>query len=357
MSGVSRVLVTGVGGRSVGHQVLSALKCAGAGYFVVATDADAFSFGLYIADARYVVPPARAPEYLPALLQIIERERVQAVLPGTESELRVLASAVRDLESRGCVLIASDRAIVDLCLNKARLQRWLTQSGFDTPVTSDVDGWEALVARTGFPIIGKPAEDSGGSRGVALLATEAEVRGYIAESARSGRTVIFQEYVGTPESEYTVGVLVDRAGALIDSIVLHRQLVGLSLGANRTIDGRAYALSTGYSQGFIETHPRVAQVCESLALKLGIRGPVNVQLRLHGEAVKVFEVHPRFSGTTSIRSECGFNEPDVLLRNYLHGERFGRLEYRRDVAAIRAFQTVIVPVAEMQSVARAGRLQ
>jgi carbamoyl-phosphate synthase large subunit len=357
MPRVSRVLVTGVGGRSVGHQILSALKRAGAGYFVVATDADAFSFGLYIADARYVVPTAQAPEYLSALLRIIERERVEAILPGTESELRVLASARHELESRGCAVIASDRGVIDLCLNKAALPRWLAQNGFDTPDTASGDGWEALVARTGFPIVGKPAEDSGGSKGVALLATKDEVRGYLADSARLGRAIILQEYVGTPESEYTVGVLVDRAGALIDSIVLHRNLLGLSLGASRTIDGRAYALSTGYSQGFIETNPRVAEVCESLALKLGVRGPVNVQLRIHGDAVKIFEVHPRFSGTTSIRSECGFNEPDVLLRNYLHGETFGRLDYQRDVAAIRAFQTVIVPVAEIQRLTRAGRTQ
>ena len=175
MPGVTRVLITGVGGRSVGHQILSAIRCAPNPYWVVATDADAFSFGLYLADARYVVPRARDSHYLPALLSIVEREGVQVVLPGTEAELRVLAAARDDLAARGCALIASDPAIVDHCLNKATLQAWLSDHGYGTPETAAADGWRDLASRVGFPLVGKPSEDSGGSKGVELLADEREV--------------------------------------------------------------------------------------------------------------------------------------------------------------------------------------
>lgn len=346
------VLVTGVGGRSVGHQILTALKRAKNSYRIVATDASDFSFGLYIADARYVVPPASDPGYLPAILEIIRRERVQVILPGTQSELQLLASHRQELQDEGCILIASSRAVVDLCLNKATLYEWLSAKGYGVPRSADVAGWRELVAASGFPIVGKPTEDSGGSKGVALLADEEEMEQFILDNARSRTDIVFQEYVGSAETEYTVGVLIDKDGALIDSIVLHRNLVGLSLGLKRTIGGRVYALSTGYSQGYIETHPAVAAACESVAMAVGIRGPANIQLRLDGDAVKIFEVHPRFSGTSSIRAECGFNEPDVLIRNYLFGESSGRLSYERDVAAIRAFQTVIVPRSAMGAVER-----
>jgi carbamoyl-phosphate synthase large subunit len=154
-----------------------------------------------------------------------------------------------------------------------------------------------------------------------------------------------------------VGVLIDRDGELIDSIVLHRKLVGLSLGLSRVIDGRSYMLSTGYSQGIIETHPQVAEVCEALAKEIGIRGPANIQLRLDDDEAKIFEVHPRFSGTTSIRAECGFNEPDVLIGSFLLGQGSGRIHYQRDVAAIRAFQSVIVPISEMPAVQGFGEWQ
>jgi Carbamoylphosphate synthase large subunit (split gene in MJ) len=354
MEPVVCVLVTGVGGRSVGHQILTALRRAKNRYRIVATDASDFSFGLYISDARYVVPPSSDPRYLPAIIEIIRRERVQVILPGTQSELQLLASNRMELETEGCIVIASSREVVDLCLNKATLYHWLSANGYGVPHSADADGWRELSATAGFPLVGKPTEDSGGSKGVALLANDEEVQQFLLDNARSNTEVVFQEYVGSAETEYTVGVLIDRDGGLIDSIVLHRNLVGLSLGLKRTIDGRAYALSTGYSQGFIETHPSIAAACESVAMGIGIRGPANIQLRLDKDAVKIFEVHPRFSGTSSIRAECGFNEPDVLIRNYLFGESSGRIAYERDVAAIRAFQTVIVSRSDMQAVERMG---
>jgi carbamoyl-phosphate synthase large subunit len=34
----------------------------------------------------------------------------------------------------------------------------------------------------------------------------------------------------------------------------------------------------------------------------------------------IFEINPRFSGTSSIRAMLGFNEPDLLIRKHLLGE-------------------------------------
>jgi carbamoyl-phosphate synthase large subunit len=119
------------------------------------------------------------------------------------------------------------------------------------------------------------------------------------------------------------------------------------------IDGHRYTLSSGYSQGFIIKHTLIQEYCEYLAMKLGMRGPANIQCRLVGDEVKVFEVHPRFSGTTSIRAMVGFNEPDILIRNYLFNESFDRLNYQTNVAAIRAFQNLIVPISEINAVPKA----
>ncbi len=162
-----------------------------------------------------------------------------------------------------------------------------------------------------------------------------------------------QEYVGSVESEYTVGVMVSQSGEIIDSIVIHRRLTGMSLGLTRKINGKLFGLSTGYSQGTIIKHPVIQRTCEELALKIGARGPLNIQLRLAGETPVIFEVHPRFSGTSSIRAMAGFNEPDILIRNFVFGEAFGRIAYQTDVAAIRAFSNVLVPVATMRAVPKA----
>lgn len=345
------VLVTGVGGRSVGHQILYALLLLGEKYRVVATDAEAFSFGLYQVNESYIVPRADDPDYIPALLHIIERERVDVVLPGTQPELRVVAENRNILSAAGCIIITSPIEVIRLCSNKERLYNWLDKNGFNVPRTASTFEWRTLVGQVGFPIVVKPAEDSGGSRGVVILKNMAEVESYLDERySREG--VIFQEYVGSEEDEFTVGVMISKTGDLIDSIVLHRKLTGLSLGTKRIIDGRVYILSTGYSQGFVVKHPFIQESCEHLALEMGVRGPLNIQCRLVENKVVVFEAHPRFSGTTSIRADVGFNEPDTLIRNFALAEHFGRLTYQTGVAAIRALQHIIVPIDRMESIPR-----
>ena len=159
-----------------------------------------------------------------------------------------------------------------------------------------------------------------------------------------------QPYVGSGDEEYTVGVLTDVDGTLIDSIVMKRKLSGLSLSDSRHFGGRTLAVSTGCSQGFVVEHRAVQTLCEDLALALGSTGPLNVQLRrdVQRDTTYIFEIHTRFSGTTPIRADVGFNEVDVFLRNMLLGERFeSRLRYSTNVAAIRSFEHVIVPMDDI----------
>jgi carbamoyl-phosphate synthase large subunit len=281
-----------------------------------------------------------------AIRRLIAREHIDVVLPGTEAEIRTLASHQTQLD---CTLIVNPEELIHLSSNKGRLAQWLSQNGFHTPRTVQGHDWQLLVREKGFPLVAKPAENTGGSRFVEILNSDAEVEHYLGVCPDPSGT-LFQEYVGDSEGEYTVGVAVSHTGQIIDSIALRRKLAGLSLGVNRTIEGRQYALSTGYSQGFITKHHRVQAVCEELAVKLGARGPLNIQCRLVGNDVYVFEVHPRFSGTTSIRAAVGFNEPDILIKDYLFQAPVRRVNYQTDMVAIRAFSNLLVPLAAFREV-------
>jgi carbamoyl-phosphate synthase large subunit len=243
--------------------------------------------------------------------------------------------------------------VIERCADKNELYKWLTANDIGVPRSVRGDAWRELVSASGFPIVVKPTLASGGSRNVAILATPHEVERYFADTEQDPQAVVMQEYVGTTETEFTVGVIVSKAGSVIDSIIIHRNLVGLTQGTTRTIDGRKYGLSTGYSQGYVIRDESLRKFCEDLALRIGARGPLNIQCRRQGDAIKVLEVHPRFSGTTSIRADVGFNEPDVLIENFLFDRSFARLSYRDDVAVIRAFQTIVVARSTLTTVPRA----
>jgi carbamoyl-phosphate synthase large subunit len=343
-------LITGVGGRSVGHQVLQAIQLAGKRYRPVVADAAPFSYGLYGAERRYILPPGYSPDYLDAVRRIVMREGIVAILPGTQPETDMLSRHADSL-GVGCHVVANPPDIIQLCKSKQTLQQWLEANAIAVPRSAQGDDWKTLAEQAGFPLVAKPTEDTGGSRGVALLNDEEEVKIYL--QSFPAEKILFQEYVGCIDSEFTVGVMISKEGKIIDSLVMHRSLVGLSLGIKRELNGKTYGLSTGYSQGYIRKHSQIQSACEDLALKLGARGPLNIQLRLHQGKVFVFEVHPRFSGTSSIRAQVGFNEADTLIRNFVFGEKFGRLSYQTEVAAIRAFSSVIVPARDMSAVPRA----
>ena len=342
----TRVLVTGVGGRSVGagilHSLLRVDEAVHARWEVVGTDADPFSWGLYVADHKALVPLASAPGYLERIQELIGAYDLAAIIPGTEPEAALLAARRDELP---VPVIANDAALMPLMMDKKLAEAKLTELGLSFIPSYPWDEREKAVSDFGFPVVIKPRRESGGSRGVHLAASRKELDGLI-PIIRTESQPIVQPYVGDADAEYTVGVLSDKSGNIIDSIVIRRKLIGLSLLDSKGYGEKTIAISTGISQGFIVRHQAIQEFCEDLAKRLGSRGPLNIQLRVHDGDFYVFEIHPRFSGTTAIRASAGFNEPDVMLRNYLYDEEFGRLSYAENLMAIRAFEHVLVPMDE-----------
>jgi carbamoyl-phosphate synthase large subunit len=319
-------LITAVGGGGVGEQILKALRMAG-GYRIVGTDIRSRSAQFALVDEAITLPAARAPEYLEALLSVCAKLGVRAVLPGSEVELRLLSSERHQLEAAGLFLPVNPRSVIDTCLDKVATAGFLAAHGFETPRSVRVQALEDLGVVDRFPVVLKPASGGGGSRDVYIAQTARELE-LIGEYILSRETdVMVQEYVGTPDQEYTVGVLHDMDGNFVNSIALRRLIQGqlharaqIPNRTNRRELGDSLVISSGVSHGYIDDFPDVTGPCERIAAALGSRGPLNIQCRLVDGRVQVFEINPRFSGTTSIRAMVGFNEPDLLLRHHLLGE-------------------------------------
>jgi len=345
------ILVTGTGGGSVGSGILHALvRCDSAvrdRWNVIAADANPFSWGLYQTEHGVVLPLATDHTYVDAVKRAVETYKLDAVIPGTEAELPKLVEHRSDL--RPAVVVANREELFPLMLDKLAAADRLRELGFPYVQTQPARAWRDVARQHGFPLVVKPSRTTGGSKGVQLVANEKEMQDLLLRLDPHTAPCV-QPYVGSSEEEYTVGVLMHEDGTLIDSIVMKRKLSGLSLSDSRRIGERTLAVSTGCSQGFVVEHPIVQALCEDLAHTLGSSGPLNVQLRYdeQRDTTYIFEIHTRFSGTTPIRADVGFNEVDVLLRNVLLGERFERrLGHRTNVAAIRAFEHVVVPMDDI----------
>jgi len=341
-----KTLITGVGGRSIGAGILFSLRSLSPKYEIIATDADPFSFGIYKAAEGYVVPKADSPDYCKVLSGIANKHHIQAILPGTIPEIETISDNIDKIEAP--LVMNLNTELIKISKDKLDVFNHLKFLDINTPETVLPSRVNELINSKGFPLIIKPRIGTGGSRNVTLIANKEELDFIREEYETESISYVFQEVVGNGENEYTVGILNDIEGNLIDSIVIHRKLMGLSLKEQRMINGKIYSISTGYSQGYIIKNEIISEYCEYVANLLGNIGPLNLQLRVINDKIYIFELHPRFSGTTPIRASVGFNEPDILFRNFVLGEKFGRLNYQSNVAAIRAFEHIIVPIDEMK---------
>ena len=320
------VLVTAIGGGGVGEQVLKALRMAG-GYRIVGCDIRPRCPQFALVNQAVTLPPANAPDYLDALLAVSLKLGVRAIFPGSELELRVISRARDAFEAAGLFLALNTPEVIEIGMNKVATAEFLAAHGFRPPRSLRVQALDDLVAVDWFPVILKPAAGGGGSRDCFIAQSRRELELVGEYLLAAGGEMMVQEYVGTPDEEYTVGVLHDMDGNFVNSIALRRlvqgQLHTRVRVANRTGRkelGEELVISSGVSHGYIGEFPDVTGPCERIAAALGARGPLNVQCRLMDGEVRVFEINPRFSGTTSIRAMVGFNEPDLLLRRHLLGE-------------------------------------
>jgi carbamoyl-phosphate synthase large subunit len=332
------VFITAIGGGGVGEQTLKALRIAG-GYRLVGGDARSQCPQFELVDEAVVLPSATSPDYVDAVLHVAARTGVQAVFPGSEPELRVLSDQRDRIHAAGLFLPINPKSVIDTCMDKLATAAFLDEHGFASPRSLPVATVADLAQVDFFPVVVKPAVGSGGSRDVFIAQTPRELELIGEYIIASGSRLMVQEYVGTAQDEYTVGVLHDMAGRFLNSIGLRRQVSGVlhTRSSVRNVTGRRelgelLVVSSGVSHGHLDRYPEVTGPCEQIAAALGVTGAVNIQCRLVEGEIKVFEINPRLSGTTSLRALVGYNEPDVLLRTHLLGETVQpRFPYRSEL--------------------------
>jgi carbamoyl-phosphate synthase large subunit len=328
------VLVTAMGGGGHGEQILKALRLAEKGrYRIIGADANPNCPQFDMVDQSAVLPFASAPDYLQKLFELIDEYQVKALFHGCEPELNLFSKHRKEIMGRDVFLPINPSAVINLCMDKEKTNQRLIELGFDSPKFAVITAREDLAAIDWFPVVAKPSVGGGGSANVYIAQNKKELNG-LAEYLSLGKNQIkffIQEYVGTPEDEYTVGVLHDMNGDYINSIAVKRALTGqlnirMSV-PNKTSKaelGSKLVISSGVSQGAIGRFPEVTNQCKAIAKAIGARGPINIQCRLVNGVVKVFEINPRFSGTTSLRAMVGYNEPDILIRKHIEGREIER---------------------------------
>jgi len=273
-----RILITSAGGpAAVG--VIKSIRDLQDSHYIVATDINEMSVGFHKANKGYIVPPANDKNFLPKIKEIIEKEKIDLILPTSNMEIDQFEQL-----SNITTVFMSDSKTIKLCNDKWEFYNKV-KDDFDVPYTwqdNDIK-WNGCFAR--------PRYELGGSRGTFHCK---DIHQYMS-TYNSDVEYIYSDYLSG--QEYTIDVLCDMEKPLVSVVRKRLQTkAGIS------------------TQGQIVRDEHIESECKRLCEFLKLKGPVCIQMKEDKNGVPNFvEVNPRFGGGTYFTTLAGVNFVEIII--------------------------------------------
>lgn len=295
---MKNILVTGAGAL-LGQGILRSLQEYSNDFIIHTADPDHRSSGHWLGNKAHIVKMANDPEYLSSIENIIQTEKIDIVLIGTDTELSIFSNNKKLLEEKyKVIIVVSDSKVIEIANDKFLTANFLKNNGFHFPISYmsyDQYGINLLKKQKNYPYIAKPI-DGARSKGVEIIKSEEDlnrVTSYISN-------LVIQECISDIDGEFTSGCL-----------VFNRKCVAVVTLKRDLRDGNTYRAY--YSREYEKYNNFISSVAETL----GVDGPCNFQFRIKDGQPVIFEINSRFSGTTPLRYIFGFNEVKACLDYYL----------------------------------------
>jgi carbamoyl-phosphate synthase large subunit len=255
------VLLTGVGKR---YDIVSAFAQHAR---VIAVDPSPLAPAQYAAHHRHAVPRIYDPEYVPALQRLCEQYNVGAVLPLTDLDLEVLATARAAAQLPAFV---PDPEIARATFDKYEAHRLFARLGLPTPPT--VLPGEPVGS---FPVMVKPRQGSG-ARSI-HRAEDAAAAAFFVDYIDEPTMV--QKFMDGPE--FSIDTLSDLSGRCLNAI------------PRTMIESRG-----GESiKGTVIDDPELVALGRQVVEALGVRGPCTCQVFRDTQiGLGITDLNTRFGG-------------------------------------------------------------
>jgi carbamoyl-phosphate synthase large subunit len=310
-----RVMVTGAGGPAGMGTIKSLLGLKDID--VVAADMNPLAAGLYWTAHRVVVPPVGARDFIPRMLGIVKREKIDVIFPTVDEEIEPLAANIEKFKRVTNILI-SPIGSVRICTDK--LATFETCMKLHLPVVEtkkirrekDLNG---AADKFGFPLAIKPMVSRGG-RGLFYCKDMNELKTRYRELKKklpfsdtyyepvASRKIICQEHL--PGIEYDVVALRDKKGKIIANVPMRAEEWDVKA-QRRTI---------------ITEHSREAMTLAGKIMDgFDLHGPVDIEMKKDRNGVlKVLDLNPRVGGDVELATAAGCNIPLLTVRIAMGGK-------------------------------------
>jgi carbamoyl-phosphate synthase large subunit len=268
-------------------------------------------------EAWHQIPFAAAPDFMDRLRDLCRRLDVDLLAPGVDEELLVIS---RDRASVARHVLLPPTEFIETHLDKLASARLLHSLGLPAPVTGTLQDRRGV----SFPCIVKPRRGRG-SRHVAVVDSEEELRAHVLLSRRNADDFIVQERLHG--QEYTVTMVADRTATL-------RAVVPVKVGWKRGITLRAAT----------DRDDTVIAACAAIHRAQPAAGCFNIQLiKSNAGEVKPFEINPRISTTTCLALAAGIDFVDLYLNGAARPAAAGLVAFQDRYRLTRSWHNELQP--------------
>lgn len=260
---------------------------------IVATDIDPLAPALQEADRYYLVPHLIDPGYVPALIDICEREQSHLVFPLIDPDIPVLAHHRDRLEATGARVVVVPEQAAQMTADKWQTYCFFEQMGLPVPkswLPGHLQSGRDADAQIDYPVFIKPRFGSAGKDSFKVRNRQELdfFMDYVPDP-------IVQEYL--PGPEVTNDVVCDLDGRVL--AVVSRQRIEVRWGE--------------VAKGKTIYDPEVIQQCVDIARELQAIGPITVQYMKREGRPYYTEINARFGGGTPLGIAAGVLSPNWLL--------------------------------------------
>lgn len=292
-----RILVSGASG-IVGYGILRSLRISGKQLSLIGTSIYDDSVAQGFCDIFELAPPTNDAAYIEWLLNTIRKHQVDLIVPGIEIDMYKWVEHIPEIERNDAIALLNNVELVYLCKDKWTFYERLSEAGMPCAIESSLSmEFDALKDKFGLPFLLKPRHGFGAKGIVKIDSMDIFLR----HQKDIGPILMAQPIVGNDDEEFTTSAFCDGNGGFYASMTLRRKL---------SKDGFTEKAEVVASDEFIGT---ISDLCRRFCPI----GPTNFQFRSCKDGIKLLEINPRISSSTSIRAAFGYNESSMAVDYYL----------------------------------------
>lgn len=291
-----KILFTSVGRRV---ELMQAFRKAadelGVQLTIIGADITDTAPALFFCDETQLVCRIKEPEYIPGLLSICEREKVDCLIPTIDTDLLLLAENKEKFEAIGTKVLISAADKVRLCRDKRFTADYFLSVGLKSPQPVDNVG----NYHSGYPAFIKP-KDGSSSIDAYRVDNEEDLKTY----ANKISDYIIQPFIAG--REFTIDIFCDYEGNPV--YITPRERLAVRAGE---------VLKTKITQDdtMIEEMKKLIadyQPCGQITVQL-------IQEEASGDNYYI-EINPRFGGGAPLSIKAGADSAKAVIR-MLNGEK------------------------------------